>query len=71
MTDNNSTQASYEQYLNFVIPRTKKKITSKLVNKIKQIEQPISANPNNRANYDAVCALAKLFECEISVLKKI
>lgn len=38
MTDNNSTSVSYEQFLNFVIPRTKKKITKTLVNKIRQID---------------------------------
>lgn len=71
LTNNSSTSASYEQYLNFVIPRTKKKITKKLISKIRQTEQPICNSNSNRFDYDAVCALAKLFECEISLLKKI
>ena len=36
MTDNNQSVVSYEQFLDFVIPRTKKKITKGLINKIKQ-----------------------------------
>ena len=71
MTDNNSTSASYEQFLNFVIPRTKKKITKQLVSKIRQIDQPIQESQSNKYDYDAVCAVAKLLECEISLLRKI
>ena len=34
MTDHSSTKVSYEQFLDFTLPKTKKKITQKLVNKI-------------------------------------
>ena len=36
MTDNNQSVVSYEQFLDFIIPRTKKKITRRLINKIRQ-----------------------------------
>lgn len=65
MTDNNSTKVSYEQYLDFIIPRTKKRITQSLVNKIRQTEPVLNKGRNESVNYDAVCVLGKLFECEI------
>lgn len=65
MTDNNSTKVTYEQYLDFIIPRTKKKITQTLVNKIKQVDLPLKNGKNSKVNYDAICVLGKLFECEI------
>ena len=36
MTDNNHSQISYEAFLDFIIPKTKKKITQKLLVKIRQ-----------------------------------
>lgn len=65
MTDNNASRVTYEQFLDFIIPRTKKKITQKLVNKIKQTEVPLVQGRMPPASYDGVCVLAKLFECEI------
>ena len=62
---------SYEQFLDFIIPRTKKKITRRLIGKIKQIHQPLNQGKMKKSGYDAVCSLAKLFECEIQVMKKI
>ena len=38
MTDNNQSVVSYEQFLDFIIPRTKKKITRRLISKIKQTQ---------------------------------
>ena len=65
MTDNNQSVISYEQFLDFIIPRTKKKITKKLILKIKQNNEPLVNGKTKRSKYDAVCSLAKLFECEI------
>lgn len=70
MTDNNKTNVSYEQFLNFIIPRTKKAITPSLITKIKQTEFSFEKT-RPRSNYDAVCAFAKLIECEVQVMKKI
>jgi hypothetical protein len=36
MTDNNQSMVSYEQFLDFIMPRTKKKITKTIIAKIKQ-----------------------------------
>ena len=71
MTDNNQNCITYEQFLDFIIPRTKKKITKKLILKIKQSVEPLVNGKTRKSNYDAVCSLAKLFECEIQVMKKI
>ena len=71
MTDNNASRVTYEQFLDFVIPRTKKRITQKLVKKIKQQEIPLIGGKLEPASYEGVCVLAKLLECEIQVLKKI
>ena len=72
MTDNNSTHVSYEHFLNFVVPRTKKKLTAGLIAKIKQTETPlIGGRVLGPQNYDAMCSLAKLFECEVQIMKKI
>ena len=63
---------SYEQFLDFIIPRTKKKITRRLIGKIKQTQPSLhKGKAKNKSGYDAVCSLAKLFECELSVMKKI
>lgn len=71
MTDNNSRTVSYEQYLDFIVPHTKKKITPSLVNKIRQIDKPLKNGRINDVKYDSICILGKLFECEIQVMKKI
>lgn len=71
MTDNNKSVVSYEQFLDFIIPRTKKKITRRLINKIKQTQMPLNNGKLKKSGYDAVCSLAKLFECEVQVMKKI
>ena len=63
MSDTNQTSTSYEQFLDFVIPRTKKRITKKLILKIKQ--QPPQVSEHMKCNYDAICSLARLFECEV------
>lgn len=65
MTDNNSTKVSYEQFLDFIIPRTKKRITQSLVNKIKQSDLALKNGRNPQVHYDSICVLGKLFECEI------
>lgn len=41
MTDNNHSVVSYEQFLDFIIPRTKKKISKALINKIKQTSKAL------------------------------
>lgn len=71
MTDNNQSVITYEQFLDFIIPRTKKKITRRLIGKIKQMHEPLQNGKLRKSGYDAVCSLAKLFECEIQVMKKI
>lgn len=71
MTDNNQSCINYEQFLDFIIPRTKKKITKSLIVKIRQHTEPLVNGKIRKSNYDAVCSLAKLFECEIQVMKKI
>ena len=65
MTDNNQSFVSYEQFLDFIIPWTKKKITKKLVNKIKQKNLTLDHGQLKKCKYNAVCTLAKLFECEV------
>jgi len=55
--------------LNFIIPKTKKSITPLLIRKIKQ-DAPDNEKPA-KCNYDAICALGKLFECEVQIMKKI
>lgn len=65
MTDNSKTNVSYEQFLNFIIPRTKKSITPALISKIKQTDIPLENGRPAKCNYDAICALGKLFECEV------
>lgn len=66
MSDNNQNMISYEQFLDFIIPRTKKRITKRMITKIKQTQQPLGKDGKvKKSNYDAVCSLAKLFECEI------
>jgi hypothetical protein len=71
MSDTHKTEVSYEQFLDFVIPRTKKKITKRLITKIKQQPMELCNNPQYKCKYDSVCTLAKLFECEIQIMKKI
>ena len=71
MTDNNQSVVSYEQFLDFIIPRTKKKITKVLINKIRQTNNPLQNGITKKCKYSSVCTLAKLFECEIQVMKKI
>lgn len=71
MTDNNQSVVTYEQFLDFIIPRTKKKITKTLVDKIKQTRLALDHGQVAKCKYNAVCTLAKLFECEIQVMKKI
>ena len=71
MTDNSKTNVSYEQFLNFIIPRTKKSITPVLISKIKQTDLPLENGRPAKCNYDAICALGKLFECEVQIMKKI
>jgi len=65
MTDNNKSVVSYEQFLDFIIPRTKKKITRRLISKIKQTQMPLNQGKLKKSGYDAVCSIAKLFECEV------
>lgn len=71
MTDNNCSVVSYEQFLDFIIPRTKKKISKTLINKIKQTNKALENGQVAKCKYNAICTLAKLFECEIQVMKKI
>ena len=65
MTDNNQSCINYEQFLDFIIPRTKKKITKKLIIKIRQNVEPLVNGKTKKSKFDVVCSLAKLFECEI------
>ena len=71
MTDNNQSQINYEQFLDFIIPKTKKRITKKLLTKISKVQEPLVRGKAQKVKYDAVCSLAKLFECEVQVMKKI
>jgi len=71
MTDNNHSEVSYEQFLDFIMPRTKRRITKAMVNKIKQSQLVLDHGKIVKCKYNAVCTLAKLFECEIQVMKKI
>jgi len=57
--------------LDFIIPKTKKKITPKLLRKIRQTNEALINGKSRKTKYDAVCSLAKLFECEVGVMKKI
>jgi len=67
MSDTNQTSTSYEQFLDFVIPRTKKRITKKLILKIKQQPPQVTSilSEHFKCRYDAICSLARLFECEV------
>jgi len=56
--------------LDFILPRSKKP-SLKLIAKIKQKEIPLIGGRYAKCSYDAMCALGKLFECEIQVMKKI
>jgi len=67
ITDNTDSEVSYEQFLDFALPRSRKKLTKRLVNKIKR--RP--ALNKKKCTYAAVCSLAKLFECEVQMMKKI
>lgn len=42
-----------------------------MVNKIRQVRKPLANGQVAKCKYNAVCTLAKLFECEIQVMKKI
>ena len=46
MTDNNQSFVTYEQFLDFIIPRTKKTITRRLLSKIKQMQAPLRGGKN-------------------------
>ena len=70
MTDNNVKEVTYEQFLNFVLPRGAK-ITNKFIPKIRQKEIPLQDGRQKPCNYDAICALGRLFEQEIMVLKQV
>ena len=59
------------QFLDFIIPKTKKRITKKLLTKISKVQEPLVRGKAQKVKYDAVCSLAKLFECEVQVMKKI
>ena len=71
MTDNNKNFVNYEQFLDFIIPRTKKRITKKLISKIRQTQPPLVKGITKKCKYDVICSLAKLYECEIQVMKKV
>lgn len=64
MTDNNSTSVCYEQFLEFIVPRSKKKITSQYVSKMKQSQ-------STATSYDSMLGFAKLCECEIDMMLKV
>jgi Ca2+-binding EF-hand superfamily protein len=70
MVDNNHSEVSYEQFLEFILPRTKK-MTKGLVNKIRQTKLVLDRGKLAKCKYNAVCTLAKLFECEVQVMKQI
>lgn len=53
-----------------MLPKSKK-VTTKLIRKIKQTEVPLEGGKPIPCAYDAIVALGKLFECEIQVMKKI
>lgn len=50
--------------MEFIVPKTKKKITQSFVDKIKQ-------GDSKTTSYNAVLGLAKLFESEIEMMAKI
>lgn len=57
----------YEQFIDFVIPQSSKKVSNKLLKKVKRKDLEYI----NRPGYDIFCTLAKLLECEIEIKKKI
>ena len=51
----------YESFIDFIIPHTNKKVTTRLLKKIRRKDiQDIK-----RCSYDIFCTFAKLLECEI------
>ena len=51
----------YESFIDFIIPQSSKKVTTRLLKKIKRKE----VHDIKKVGYDIYCILGKLFECEI------
>jgi hypothetical protein len=53
--------------IDFVIPQSNKKVSTKLLNKIKKKD----VHDINKCPYEVMCLFAKLTECEILIKRKI
>jgi hypothetical protein len=65
--ENNMKAIPYESFIDFIIPQSKKKVSTRLLKKIKRKE----VYEIKKCGYDVMCTLAKLFECEIEIKRKI
>ena len=67
INDENQKSIPYESFIDFVLPQSGKKITARLLKKIKRKEP----HEIKKCSYEMVCTLAKLFECEIAIKRKV
>lgn len=63
----NKKAVPFEQFIDFVIPQSNKKISTRLLNKIKRKD----VGYIKKQGYDIFCTLAKLLECEVEIKKKV
>ena len=57
----------YERFIDFIIPQSNKKVTTRLLRKIKRKELYGIRKPG----YDIMCTFAKLLECEITIKRRV
>jgi len=57
----------YESFIDFIIPHSSKKVTTRLLKKIRRKDM----HDIKKCPYDIFCTFAKLLECEITIKKKV
>eukprot|EP00347_Sterkiella_histriomuscorum_P020366 403338084 len=62
----NSGTVQYEDFLSFILPRTKKKFSKNILKKVRK-----HLNPSSQKSYDAICSIGRLFEKEVEILRLI
>ena len=65
--EKNQKAIPYEAFIDFLIPQTNKKVSTRLLKKIKRKD----IYDIKQSSYDIYCALAKLLECEVQIKKKV
>jgi hypothetical protein len=63
----NKKTVPYEQFLDFILPQSSKKVSGRLLKKIKRKE----THSIKKQAYEIYCTFAKLLEVEIEIKKKV